>query len=92
MAISVTIADGQVFVCVCVPSDGGLDDVSGPFTDRRAAREHLHDIDLANPEALAEADRLCELGVPFFIAAVGEHPAQAQAHVANVGSDLRHHL
>ena len=79
MAISVTIADGQVFVCICIPMSVDVEELSGPFTEKDAALGHLGSMQAApTSDCYAEADRLCELGVPFFIRTVC------------VGNDLSH--
>lgn len=73
MAISVTIAEGQVTVCVIVPVDFEQPRAAGPFYDRVAAIGFLHDCCADSVSTLAEVGRLDELGVPYFIACAPQH-------------------
>src|SRR4051794_39124677 len=68
MAISVTISDGQVVVCInATTASSNMEEISGPFTEKGAAQNYLSGCGVAELDNYAEVERLTELGVPFFI-------------------------
>lgn len=88
MAISVTIADGQVMICVIVPVDFDKPKAAGPFYDKGAAIGFLRDCSADSGPTLAEVGRLDELGVPYFIACA---PQRTEGRSAKLRMEKREH-
>src|SRR3954469_3223177 len=79
MAISVTIADGQVQVMILAPLGAKEQGIAGPFSSKEAGLAYLIHAGVNGGACYDEAERLSELGVPFFIAHVPQELEGNQA-------------
>ena len=72
MAITVTIAEGELLICILVPLTSKTQELAGPFSDKEAGSDYLVQAGVIEGACYDEAERLAELGVPFFIAHVSQ--------------------
>jgi hypothetical protein len=82
MAISVTIADGQVQVMILAPPGAKEQGIAGPFSDKESGVDYLIQAGFNGGACYDEAERLAELGVSFFIAHVSQELEANQADEA----------